>query len=239
MTQSSEAEVVYTPADQSIWANGGILDLNNDGIADFKFVAESGTSHTTCGLGRFGAVAVSPVALANAVRGPAAYDAVHVEVSALPSSFLIGSNPTKFKPGATIRMVEFLDFRYGFCRGTSRTPVYETFGSMANTTDRYLGLQFSINGETHYGWARFDVTVDAKTEQISITLTGYAYETIPGAPIFAGDESGNELRESPKSRTQPARSPVIPTGHPATLGRLAQGAQGLPAWRVPAVGEQE
>jgi hypothetical protein len=107
----------------------------------------------------------------------------------------------------------------------------------ANTTGRYLGFQFSIEGEIHYGWARFNVTDNG--QQISAILTGYAYETTPNAPIFTGNEFGNELRESPKPRAQAGVRPTIPPAGPATLGRLAQGAQGLAAWRVNGIAELE
>ena len=42
----------------------------------------------------------------------------------------------------------------------------------------YLGLKFTIRGKIHFGWAR--VKVDTQQKPFSATLTGYAYETIPG-----------------------------------------------------------
>ncbi len=53
MTQPADAKVIYTPADQSIAANDGRLDLNNDGIPDFQF-AESG-------LGNIWSYLVAPI----------------------------------------------------------------------------------------------------------------------------------------------------------------------------------
>lgn len=56
----------------------------------------------------------------------------------------------------------------------------------------FLGLQFLINGETHYGWAAVSVVfVDSKIPwTLSATLTGYAYETVADQPIVAGQISG-------------------------------------------------
>ena len=56
----------------------------------------------------------------------------------------------------------------------------------------YLGLQFLINGETHYGWAAVDVVFDTSQRPwtFSATLTGYAYETVAGQSIAAGRTSG-------------------------------------------------
>ncbi len=219
LAQPGESEVVYTPANQNI-AYGGVLDLNNDGIVDFTFRPFYYTSHTSCAIARLFALYVAPSTPSNAVRGGG---------SALPSSILVGRNPQKFKQGQGF-MVGWNDIRF-IC--TSSRYDNEILGPFANTADRYLGLQFSVNGETFYGWARFNVTDTGRS--VSAILTGYAYEMTPGAPIFTGNEFGNELRDSPKPRTQAADGPVIPPADPATLGRLAQGAQGLAAWRVGAV----
>jgi len=51
---------------------------------------------------------------------------------------------------------------------------------------------------------------------LSATLTGYAYDTIPGKRIVAGKTKG----------------PDVITAQPTTLGHLAAGASAIPAWRV-------
>lgn len=219
----SEAEVVYTPANQNIVIDG-VLDLNNDGIVDFTFRGFYTSDHSTCAVDRFFFLYVVPSTPSNAIRGGG---------SALPSSILVGRNPQKFNQGAQGFMVGW-EFGKNICTGGTESRI---LGPFANTADRYLGLQFSISGETHYGWARFNVTDAGRS--VSAIMTGYAYETTPGAPIFTGNEFGNELRESPKPRPQAADRHVIPTASPATLGRLAQGAQGLAAWRVGGVAEPE
>ena len=47
--------------------------------------------------------------------------------------------------------------------------------------DKYLGLRFIIDGKTHYGWARLDVT--STTQWV---IKDYAYNATPNMPIFAG-----------------------------------------------------
>lgn len=86
-------------------------------------------------------------------------------------------------------------------------------GSWVNVKQRYLGLKFHIGKKVHYGWARLNVS--PKVGSITATLTGYAYETIPNRPIIAGKTNGSD----------------VVTVEPASLGRLAQGAAGLPAER--------
>ena len=48
-------------------------------------------------------------------------------------------------------------------------------------TDKYLGLQFVVGGNTHYGWARLDVDGDIWT------LKDYAYDETADQGIAAGD----------------------------------------------------
>ena len=87
----------------------------------------------------------------------------------------------------------------------------------SNVSNRYLGLKFTINGKTHYGWARLNVSfqINQGRGTLKATLTGYAYETIPNKAIVAGRTKG----------------PDVVTLEPASLGHLARGASAIPAWR--------
>jgi hypothetical protein len=93
-------------------------------------------------------------------------------------------------------------------------------GSWLNVEGRYLGLKFRIKGKTHDGWARLNVHVDRVEARITTTVTGYAYETIPGKAIIAGATKGPDSGE-------PTASLTMPTPEPVTLGALAMGAPGL------------
>jgi hypothetical protein len=57
---------------------------------------------------------------------------------------------------------------------------------------------------------------------------GYAYETSPNTPILGGQTSGADAEAS---RFNPSADFTTPTLESASLGRLAQGATGLSAWR--------
>ena len=88
----------------------------------------------------------------------------------------------------------------------------------------YLGLEFSIKGKVHFGWARF--VTDFSPRPPTAELTGYAYETIPGKPIVAGATKG------PEDAGQADRASLNPhSSKPATLGALALGVPGLDIWR--------
>ena len=95
-------------------------------------------------------------------------------------------------------------------------------GSWVNVKNRYLGIEFKIKGQTHFGWARLNVGFGGGT------LTGYAYETEPNKPIRAGDTGPVAEDRPPEIHSAPA---AVATLRPATLGLLALGSAGLDIWR--------
>ena len=114
-----------------------------------------------------------------------------------------------------------------------RSCNYYAGGNWARVTNRYLGLKFKINEKTHYGWARLSVQISSDYRQITATLTGYAYETIAGKSIKAGQTKG-PADDSTNQDFGPGASitnPIPDTPQPASLGMLALGAQGVPLWR--------
>ncbi len=101
------------------------------------------------------------------------------------------------------------------------------YGKWFNATNGYFGFQFSIDGKTHYGWGRMTTSTPSSDEpwNITATLTGFAYETIPNRRILAGQEQGSYAEPEPGDD-----APSAQAGH-STLGALALGAAGVPIWR--------
>jgi hypothetical protein len=97
-------------------------------------------------------------------------------------------------------------------------------------TQAYLGLKFSLKGKVHYGWARLG-NIHSFIGKASATLTGYAYETIPGKSIKAGQTKEADDPTNDFSPGASLTSPFPDTPQPASLGMLARGAQGVPLWR--------
>ena len=58
-----------------------------------------------------------------------------------------------------------------------------SWNTNANGTTGYVGLQFDISSQTHYGWAR--VTYNDGSNNIA--LHDFAYESVAGQSINAGD----------------------------------------------------
>lgn len=214
--QASQAEIVYTPTNTSIHVGETIpLDLNNDGIVDFEF---KDVFHGTSFGGGLGVLSVLPAQSSNQIWGHRAYGAQMA--SALFAGVPIGSSVQFAKGGKMMADI-----------AASGALIGGTFyiGSCAwawgNVANRYLGLKFVVNGETHYGWARLSVGCSEDVTVIA-ELTGYAYETVANQPILTGQTQGPDA-------DVPQLNPTADqlASEPPSLGRLAQGASGLGFWR--------
>jgi len=205
LSPSSEAKIVYSPTDTtSITPHHTIpLDLNHDVTIDFLFKDASLYIYN----GRdFGSLWVLPAHQANKIQGYSG-SVLHY-ASALRAGVSIGPKG-QFTPGPKIMAFN----GSGSCLGPWGT---------AENQNRYLGLEFLIKGKVHFGWARLSVSCSGR--QVFATLTGYAYETIPGKSIIAGTTKGPDDAE-PTAALSSSHTPE------PTLGMLALGAPGLSIWR--------
>lgn len=236
LAQPSEAEIVYTPADQTVYRHHSYgLDLNHDGIIDYILADEAN------GVSTF---ATFQELVLKAPPG----NHVQCVTSDCISTFIYAAALEK---GAQVKSAN----QRGWCYGSIGPMAFEELvkrggqvfysWSWSHTSDRYLGLWFKINGENHYGWARLNVSFHPglpKDRSWVAHLTGYAYETIPDQKIKAGQMTdGSEDADatpatgqssprttgsiSTESETQAAPIPQ------ATVGALALGANGLSLWR--------
>jgi hypothetical protein len=196
--QTAEAKIVYTPANISIGSRSVVpLDLTNDGVAEF--VISNWQYDQVSHLSIIHRQPSNEVISLVQAPGPAAD---------LPLGVQIG--PNRFFEGVG-SMATF---------GSQSGIIFFSGGPWKDAHNRYLGLKFVVSGETHYGWARMTVS------RTVVTLTGYAYETVPNKPILAGQMSGSEVASTvdPKEILTPARPS-------ATLGALALGFDSLEIWR--------
>jgi hypothetical protein len=203
-----EASVVYTPANIRL-SNGKLgIDLNHDGVVDF-YLSNKGSGTACCfytrSLNVDGAFVGSSQ---NGVIGVGRY------ANALKAGQAIGPKQL-FLFAPMIMATAFND----------SNSFFFVNGPFANTTNRFLGLEFTLNGQKHYGWARFSVVkagFNGSTPVVVATLTGYAYETDANEAIAAGQTTG---------ATTVAANPAEEADRAATLGALALGASGLNLWR--------
>jgi hypothetical protein len=89
----------------------------------------------------------------------------------------------------------------------------------------YIGFVFTESGAAHYGWARIEVTFKQGGigKYSTIHLLGWGYESAPNTAIAAGSCSGEQANAGTPNPSSAS------TG--ASLGVLALGSEGIPAWR--------
>jgi hypothetical protein len=227
LSQSAEAQIVFTPANAVITSQTSYaLDLTNHGTVEgTDFILHGSLSAYSATV--FSALRIQPGA-GNAVEG-----GVYMHLDAAKA---LGMGE---RIGSTDRFVS-----QGFPRGVLmgravRAPGGGYLqGNWVDAIDRYLGLRFQINGETHYGWARMSVKLSVY-KPMEVLLTGYAYETQPNTPIAAGEEERrtdaagyNSQRELESNNERESnRSQAIAQPGQGRLGNLAAGAAGLHVWR--------
>jgi hypothetical protein len=198
LAQPAEAKIVYTPTHHVIGKNGRYkLDLNHDKITDITLVDTYGCNTDYC-YGRLSAIPAG----GNGVEGKRGF-------LSIPYAYAL-------KHGALVGP------KQPFSGQLMASDNVGTLGQWLNVSNGYLGFKFEIKGKTHYGWAR--LTVTDKNVVITATLTGYAYETIPGKPIIAGQTKSPDDAGVEESRN-------LPAPESASLGALAMGAPGLSIWR--------
>lgn len=200
---ASEAKVVYTETYQVTHNYPLYIDLNHDGINDFvlRTLLYKGSSGMEVGLNANGYRNAENVIAGRRVSSGGNY--FFSAASALPAGAVIGAriNFSVPTPIMASELFNGVGSQYSY-RGAWA-------GKGEGVTNRYLGLKFVVAGEVHYGWARVSVTLGhhRQADDVSGTLTGYAYETIPGKPIVAGKTTG----------------PDVVTVRAETLGGLALG----------------
>ena len=202
LARSAEAKIVYTP--KHLQLQGGTpypIDLNRDGKVDF-FLFEGGGSTSAQNdvfgylkvchqphhkSGSFGSyLCISSTSATNALNQVTA--ATSGDAAALRAGAKIQHNGRFGGKGVAVAMGS-IAYKRSTSGGTSWAGPWMNAGN--GVKNRYLGLKFKINGKFHFGWAR--LTVATQKRSFTATLTGYAYETIPGKSIIAGKTKGPDV----------------------------------------------
>lgn len=170
LTPPADAKIVYTKTDVVVFNKEGYpLDLNHDGITDFRFLGYSTGTDCVNSIG----VKIDQASSANKIRqqsGGAA--ALHAGVVVGPRGAFSGNLP--------------MGKVFSVCSGPEYHGPWENNGK--GVGNRYLGLKFRIKGKNHFGWARLNFAYPS-----TATMTGYAYETVPDKPIVTGKTKGGDL----------------------------------------------
>jgi hypothetical protein len=207
----TQRHIVYTPADIALDTKSSRMsfvpiDLNNDGNADVYLVLNHFTDFFSGGLGfaAYGRINVS--------MGPNFAIGSH----AIPKGEIIDKAGT-FKTGTQLLVYAGSGSYEGAKHSTAQGP-------FKNIKNKYLGVRFLINGKVHEGWVR--MTITCKGADITGTISGYAYDTIPNELGLAAGQVGGRVGTG--STDGEATTEDAPEG---SLGMLAVGASAIPYWR--------
>jgi hypothetical protein len=205
LAQPAEARIVYTRANIKITQNGGSIffDLNHDGIPDFglsnKYFSTSQRSQGFVFL--------------NAQQHQQANEIWQVGSQGRKCAGALTAG-TKIGPSGNFQK----DPKSGLAMAFENLEgTY--YGPWLKVKQAYLGLKFVVKGKTHFGWAHIKLNPTSGLS-ISETLTGYAYETIPGKSIIAGKTTGR-MDDFTNDDPGPAASltkPIPDTPQPPSLG---------------------
>jgi hypothetical protein len=204
------AAIVYTELDPAVVIDGAplaelVLDLNNDNIDDFRLERDTFSNYYAPPVGNRSTFVNAVNFNTNGSEATYASPYLANRILASTSSGAFGAALAANVPvsgqnsGWTSGWPHLARARQGRIRNswmtgsTTSSPGYMTsstyatgpyrYGPWHGQGERYLGLAFYIEGELHYGWVRCSVAEDLS----SLTVLDYAYQSVPGVGILAGD----------------------------------------------------
>lgn len=179
VAQHVAAGIVYTNfGPDGVGIGEGLLDLDADGDAEFRFEGAYSSGFSSC---CFYFYSVASGALAVAGVGGNGVD---------PRVALLGGDVVD-PAGATVAAAELAHayFRQAIVGSdTEHRCKYGCLRLRGPFIDReraFLGLVFQLSDGLHAGWADIEVRT-RQNANVDARIFGYAYETIPGKPIAAG-----------------------------------------------------
>ena len=181
------SQIVYTNVDPDIiidTASGQYnLDFNADAMIDVTLnvmnVMEFTSISTSTSAVYAGSLAVVTPGIGAGVVSAILGSSSSSYVTAMNNGDLIG---TAVVFGGSSMAALAIDITI-----TSSSSSYQiSNGAFLGVTDKFLGVKFLIGTNTHYGWARLDVSANADT----IRLKDYAYNVAADSPILAGQTLG-------------------------------------------------
>jgi hypothetical protein len=183
LVQSAEAKIVYTPADKWLPLNQNFyLDLNHDGVNDFRFWLASANWSTGFSKGFLRSLAVE-VAESSQSKNAFYYSVSQHDLCApaLRKGIKVGpKSPFTGPAGPWLFLKSY------------QSSEHHSACKWLGVKQAYLGVRFMIKGEAHYGWIRLGYMEASTNQPTRAKQTGYAYETIPNKPIITGKTHGKD-----------------------------------------------
>jgi hypothetical protein len=213
MAGQSEAQIIYTDVNpnDTVMSPGDDLydffpiDFDNDGVADVVIQQYTYNGNQVCWAGTF--------SMQTSVGGP--IPLVNLANMAIGNLNVNGGNtyiyPYVLNQGDPISSgnPNWRSFNQAYPFVSEMTLNWRTSSQYGhwNGVDGFLGWQFITGSDIFYGWVEMDIDSAATR----IIVKGYAYESNPGMPIFAGDigVGTNNLHKSDGSYFLLSNNPAV------------------------------
>lgn len=185
-TVSIKAQIVYTdipdttisyPTIEYLGSETNILniDLNNDSKVDFYFYLSKWQEWAT--------PSAQPIYTVSEIKTSHQENKICiVEFSTAPCTYVFSENDLIDSNCAW-------NYQFDFSVIAVNVEGYAVSCDLP-FQNKYYGLSFNIDENEHYAWIQIDVN-----ENGEIILKGYAYNTIPNAPITAGQIEPNSIND--------------------------------------------
>lgn len=190
MSVVAHADIVYTDIDPDSVAQDGnfqVIDMNNDANPEYFINANQGLFSS----GTYG-YAWAPIGpyVSNANIASGSQGAYYQYVAGFQGGSIIGSALNFWSPASSGSNAILGQNYYLASNPTS----FSTAGQFINAGDLYIGVQFPIDTNMHFGWIRVNVVSDTNApSRMSVVIKDYAYEdsvrtdTTLGMEIMTGD----------------------------------------------------
>ena len=174
------------------------LDINQDGTADVGF---SGRILVTYDIPSSAMTTFCDVSGANGAQLLVTNGYAQI----LASGASVGSGSPGWSAGDVLLTMESFDQR----NNTSS----DWLGPLGAKGEGYMGIQFNAADGIHYGWIQVSLHSTYNMSLVSPMVVDWAYETIPGQPILAGDKpAAFEATFNGGNEVPPNKSSVTGTG---------------------------
>jgi PEP-CTERM motif len=165
---TAEATIVYVP-NANIRLGNGAIDLNGDGTVDLNFLQATRRFPTGMQVSLYG--------YQNGIGAP--------PFTGITKPLQFGAN---IGPGESFQRNSFMALALVNCTRN----LYQCHDLQGGNWDingsAYMGIDFAIDGQPHFGWAKAQVFVGfhGASADISGMIMSYAYETTPDVGLYAG-----------------------------------------------------
>ncbi|MFP5470541.1 MAG: T9SS type A sorting domain-containing protein [Bacteroidia bacterium] len=183
-----DAQIVHTNVNHNVGLNETYnLDIDNNGMPELECSSSYIKTSSSFAIRWRNFLSMRPYGYGYYSKIAGGFYPIPIPVgveigSSMPGYFFNGSG------NGILGAYRFTFFPY---YGTYYKSTYMSYYGFLDGTDKYVGVEFDISGQTHYGWVR--ISIQTSIDLTTKTYTGdyyvidMAYESTPNTTIKAGE----------------------------------------------------